>query len=131
MLPDYYIQEVTAALEAPNVLIFANIWELHEQANFRTSRPDHTYPTGMSGCIPDEVKLSLRSSQSYFAYALPQDQLYAFCHCAHRRKNFEIQRRHVPHACLQGVAVVQMGSCVLFSSKLHTIIYFLKAPLHY
>lgn len=58
MLPDYYIQEVTAALEAPNVLIFANIL----QANFRTSRPDHTYPTGMAGCIQDEVKLSLRSA---------------------------------------------------------------------
>lgn len=63
MLPVYNIQEVTAALEAPNIPIFANIWELHEQANFRTSRPrDHTYPTGMAGYIQDEVKLSLRSA---------------------------------------------------------------------
>lgn len=102
MLPDYYIQEVTAALEAPNVLIFANIWELHEQANFRTSRPDHTYPTGMSGCIPDEVKLSLRSSQSYFAYALPQDQLYAFCHCAHRRKTLKSKDDMFPMPAYRG-----------------------------
>lgn len=73
------------------------------------------------------IAITSKQASWHCAYTHPKDQLYAFCHSARRRKTLSKKIRSPP--LLSGGSSSSNGKCcALLSSKLHTIIYFLKVP---